>query len=38
VTDHALRAFRVAERAGAEDLGASLYELQPGDEIGVPDA
>ena len=28
-----LRAARVAERAGAERLGASLYELQPGEEM-----
>jgi uncharacterized cupin superfamily protein len=28
-----LRAARVAERAGAEHLGASVYELQPGDEM-----
>ena len=28
-----LRAARVAERAGAEHLGASLYELEPGDEM-----
>ena len=25
--------MRVAERAGAEELGASLYELEPGDEM-----
>jgi len=28
-----LRAVRVAERAGSEHLGASLYELPPGDEM-----
>jgi quercetin dioxygenase-like cupin family protein len=28
-----IRAVRVAERAGAEHLGASVYELQPGDEM-----
>jgi uncharacterized cupin superfamily protein len=28
-----LQAVRVAERAGAENLGASLYELEPGDEM-----
>src|SRR6059058_5460422 len=28
-----VRAARVAERAGAEHLGASVYELQPGDEM-----
>jgi len=28
-----LQAVRVAERAGAENLGASLYELQPSDEM-----
>lgn len=33
VTGDGLRAVRVAERAGAEHLGASLYELQPGDEM-----
>ncbi|HZC29794.1 MAG TPA: cupin domain-containing protein [Gaiellaceae bacterium] len=32
-TSDSLRAVRVAERAGAEHLGASLYELQPGDEM-----
>ncbi|MDQ3875431.1 MAG: cupin domain-containing protein [Actinomycetota bacterium] len=32
-TGDGLRAVRVAERAGAERLGASLYELQPGDEM-----
>jgi uncharacterized cupin superfamily protein len=32
-TGDGLRAVRVAERAGAEHLGASLYELQPGDEM-----
>ena len=28
-----LQAARVGERAGAENLGASVYELQPGDEM-----
>jgi uncharacterized cupin superfamily protein len=28
-----LLAVRVGERAGAEHLGASLYELEPGDEM-----
>ena len=28
-----VRAVRVAEHAGAERLGASVYELQPGDEM-----
>jgi uncharacterized cupin superfamily protein len=28
-----IRAVRVAGRAGAEHLGASLYELEPGDEM-----
>jgi uncharacterized cupin superfamily protein len=28
-----VRAVRVAERAGAEHLGASLYELQPAEEM-----
>jgi len=32
-TGDGLGAVRVAERAGAERLGASLYELQPGDEM-----
>src|ERR687884_1124492 len=32
-TGDGLRAVKVAERAGAEHLGASLYELQPGDEM-----
>jgi uncharacterized cupin superfamily protein len=32
-TPDGLRAARVAERAGAEHLGASVYELQPGDEM-----
>jgi len=32
-TGDGLRAARVAERAGAEHLGASLYELQPGEEM-----
>jgi uncharacterized cupin superfamily protein len=30
-TGDGLRAARVAERAGAERLGASVYELQPGE-------
>jgi uncharacterized cupin superfamily protein len=33
VTGDGLRAARVGERAGAEELGASVYELQPGDEM-----
>jgi uncharacterized cupin superfamily protein len=33
MTGDGIRAVRVAERAGAEDLGASLYELGPGDEM-----
>lgn len=32
-TPDGLRAARVGERAGAELLGASLYELRPGDEM-----
>ena len=32
-TADGLRASRVAERAGAEHLGASVYELQPGEEM-----
>jgi hypothetical protein len=32
-TADGVRAVRVAERAGAEHLGASLYELQPGEEM-----
>ena len=32
-TGDSLRAARVGERAGAEHLGASVYELQPGDEM-----
>src|SRR5438094_402644 len=32
-TPDGIRAIRVAERAGAERLGASLYELEPGDEM-----
>jgi uncharacterized cupin superfamily protein len=28
-----MRVARVAERAGSEHLGASLYELRPGDEM-----
>jgi len=31
LTGDGLRAARVGERAGAEELGASIYELQPGD-------
>lgn len=33
VTADGLRAARVAERAGAEHLGATVYELAPGDEM-----
>jgi uncharacterized cupin superfamily protein len=33
LTGDGLRGVRVAERAGAERLGASLYELQPGEEM-----
>jgi uncharacterized cupin superfamily protein len=33
VTADGLRAVRVAERAGAEHLGASVYELRPGEEM-----
>jgi uncharacterized cupin superfamily protein len=33
VTGDGLRAARVGERAGAEKLGASIYELQPEDEM-----
>jgi uncharacterized cupin superfamily protein len=33
MTGDGLRAVRVAERAGGEQLGASLYELQPGEEM-----
>src|SRR5882724_3797350 len=33
VTGDGIQAVRVAERAGAERLGASLYELGPGDEM-----
>jgi quercetin dioxygenase-like cupin family protein len=33
VTGDGLRAARIAERAGAEHLGASVYELQPGEEM-----
>jgi uncharacterized cupin superfamily protein len=33
VTGDGVRAVRVAERAGARHLGASVYELQPGDEM-----
>jgi uncharacterized cupin superfamily protein len=32
-TGDGLRAARVGERAGAEQLGASVYELKPGDEM-----
>jgi uncharacterized cupin superfamily protein len=32
-TADGVRAVRVAEHAGAERLGASLYELQPGEEM-----
>src|SRR5438093_6669674 len=32
-TPDGIRAARVAERAGAEHLGESLYELQPGEEM-----
>ncbi|MGH3040154.1 MAG: cupin domain-containing protein [Gaiellaceae bacterium] len=33
ITGDGVRAVRVAERAGAEHLGASLYRLEPGDEM-----
>ena len=33
VTGDSLRAVRVGEQAGAEHLGASLYELQSGEEM-----
>jgi uncharacterized cupin superfamily protein len=33
VTADGIRAVRVAEQAGAEHLGASLYQLEPGDEM-----
>jgi uncharacterized cupin superfamily protein len=33
VTGDGRRAARVAERAGAEHLGASVYELRPGEEM-----
>ena len=33
LTGDGLRAVRVGERAGAEELGASVYELEPGDEM-----
>ena len=33
LTGDGLRAVRVAERAGAEHLGASVYELRPGEEM-----
>jgi uncharacterized cupin superfamily protein len=32
-TADGVRASRVAERAGAEHLGASVYQLEPGDEM-----
>jgi uncharacterized cupin superfamily protein len=32
-TADGIRAVRVAERSGAEHLGASLYEVQPGEEM-----
>lgn len=32
-TADGIRAVRVAERAGADHLGASLYEVQPGEEM-----
>jgi uncharacterized cupin superfamily protein len=32
-TGDGLQAVRLAERAGAVNLGVSLYELQPGDEM-----
>ena len=32
-TSDGLRTTRLAERAGAEHIGVSLYELQPGDEM-----
>lgn len=32
-TGHGVHAIRVGERAGAEELGASVYTLQPGDEM-----
>ena len=32
-TPDGTRAVRVGERAGSEHLGASLYELQPGEEM-----
>ena len=31
-----LQAVRVGERAGSEHLGASLYELEPGEEMVFP--
>jgi uncharacterized cupin superfamily protein len=33
LTADGIRAVRVAERAGAEHLGASMYELQPDEEM-----
>jgi uncharacterized cupin superfamily protein len=33
LTADGVHAVRVAERAGAEHLGASMYELQPGEEM-----
>jgi uncharacterized cupin superfamily protein len=32
-TADGIHAVRIAEHAGAERLGASLYELEPGDEM-----
>jgi uncharacterized cupin superfamily protein len=32
-TGAGLRAVRIAERAGAEQLGPSVYQLQPGEEM-----
>jgi hypothetical protein len=36
LTADGLRAMRVADRAGAEHLGASVYRLQPGEEMVFP--
>jgi uncharacterized cupin superfamily protein len=33
LTADGVRAARIAEHAGAEHLGASLYELRPGEEM-----
>jgi uncharacterized cupin superfamily protein len=33
MTADGIRAVRIAERAGAEHLGASLHQLEPGDEM-----